>query len=126
MGMYIYVTADDIKRMKEVNSDKQLNDLFQEALQVDSSLLIDETNYYTPKRGYKGWLLGQKEENFRYTIYQESPSFDGSPYQALHMYSTSKNSQALFNYLVGIINGGSAMKLKLSTNKSEEDGDQHR
>ena len=113
MGMYIYVTDNDVKRMKTVNSNKELNEQLQEALQVDSSLLIKETTYYTRKKGYKGWLLGEKEKNYRYTLYHESPAFDGSPYQALHMFCANDDLKTMFAYLFGIINGGSAMKLKL-------------
>lgn len=113
MGMYIYVTYDDIKRMKKVNYNSDLNEDFQEALKVDDSLLIDETAYHENKSGYKGWLLGQKDRKFRYTLYHESPSHDGSPYQALYMFSASKDLSTIFAYIHGIINGGSAMKIKL-------------
>lgn len=114
--MYIYVTKEDVKRMKTINSNENLNELLQEALQVDKTILIEEQYYYTIKKGYKGFLFGKKEKNFRYTLYHESPAHDGSAYQALHMFCANKDLSTIFAYLYGIINGGSA----ISNQRQEE------
>ena len=120
MGMYIYVTSDDIKKMKTINSNKELNEELQEALKIDPSLLIGEISYYKKKKGHKGWLLGEKEKHFRYTLYHESPAFDGTPYQAVHMFSASKDLSTIFSYLFGIINGGNVVHKMYEQNKNKE------
>lgn len=106
MGMYMYVTEDDIKRMKRVDSDKDINELLKEALEYNGSLLIEESYNYREKKGYRGWLLGEKEKYFRYQVYFESPAHDGSPYQAQYVTTCNQSKTSVITYLFGIINGG--------------------
>lgn len=116
--MYTYVTEDDIKRMKQINSNKELNELFQEALEIHSQLLIEEHYYYKKVKGYKGWLLGKKEKDFSYTLFFESPGYDGSAYQARYIMAAGNNPSSISTYLYGIINGGNAVKERLQKSQS--------
>jgi hypothetical protein len=84
--------------------DPELNELFQEALQCDPSLLINDY----PVRVRKGWFGSTIET--RYELYHETPAHDGSAYQARIQRSASKNMDTLVAYLHGIINGASKTK----------------
>lgn len=111
MGLYIYITEEETKRLKTV-SDPELNELFQEALQADESLLIEEDYRRIKKKGYKGWLMGEKEKTFDYTVYHESRAHDGSAYQAQQVYGISSTKLSAMTYLFGIINGAFANEKK--------------
>lgn len=115
--MYIYVTDLDVKRMSYLNTNEGLNELLQEARVFDNSILISEDYYYTYKKGYRGWLFGEKEKKFRYTLYHNSPAHDGSPYQALQMSCTSSGVECIIAYLYGVINCALHNKL---TNRDEQ------
>ena len=108
MGMYMYISEEETKRMKEVIQDEEVNELLQEALQYNDTLLIEANYFYRKKEGYKGWLLGKKEKDFEYQVYHESRAFDGTAYQARYQLFGSSKRQVM-NYLYGIINGGTGM-----------------
>lgn len=100
--MYIYVTEQDVKEMSSVQ-DEELNKLLQEAREIDDRILVSEDYAYRRKKGYKGWLLGEKEKYFEYQLYVESRAHDGSPYQAQYCMCAS-NYHTIFAYLCGVIN----------------------
>lgn len=102
MGMYIYVTEEQTQEMKKVN-DSYLNELLQEALLHDNTILLEENYYYVKS---KWWLFNRKrKKKFRYTIYHESRASDGSAYQAQYMLCAGNEKRMVFAYLFGIING---------------------
>lgn len=89
--------------MREVRSDNDLNELFQEALHYCPSLMISE---YTRTK-YVGFFK-RKELETRYTLYHEVPALDGSPYQARHQVCGSGSKDIVTAYLFGVINGALA------------------
>lgn len=119
MGMYIYVTKEDVKRMKTIIGDAELNELFQEALEYNNYLLIEENYYYRRKKGYRGWLLGEKVKAFEYRLSFEFPALDGSPYQAQYITACGNDRKSVITYLYGIINGGLG-RLRQQTKLKEE------
>lgn len=106
MGMYRYVTEEEVKRMKTVSGDIGIDTLLQEALQYNQDLLVEENFRYYNKKGYRGWLLGEREKKFYYQVYFESPAYDGSAYQAMYVTSVGSARESVVTYLFGIINGG--------------------
>lgn len=105
MGLFIYISEEETKRLKTV-SDPELNELFQEALSVDSSLLIDEKEFMKT-----GWF-GRHKYDKRYTLYHESRAHDGSAYQAQQVFGISSTKLSAMTYLFGIINGAFANEKK--------------
>lgn len=93
--------------MKSV-SDKELNELLQQALKYDDTLLIDEEIVYVKK----GWFSKVTQET-KHKLFHESRSVDGKPYQAQYMLGVDGGVLQITAYLMGIINGGEAMKRKL-------------
>ena len=114
MGIYMFVSDEDRITKRKV-SDKVVNEEFQEALKFDPSLMIEE--YIRSKRVMSGWFKTKIIDNTRYSIYHESPSFDGSAYQARLQTSGSGDKRIVIAYLHGLINGASRVKLdNLTTN----------
>jgi hypothetical protein len=104
MGLYTYITDQERVSMRKV-FDPELNELFQEALQFDPSLLIKNYPVRIRKKLIKGWFSSTIET--RYELYHETPASDGTAYQARIQISASKNMDTLVAYLHGIINGAS-------------------
>lgn len=99
--MYRFITEEETKKLKTI-SDTELNTLFQEALQFDDTLLIEESQVVA--KG--GWFSKTRFKQI-YTVYHESRAFDGSAYQARYMsFATGVDRKILSAYLFGIINGG--------------------
>lgn len=104
MGLYRYITEEEIRQLKTVK-DETLNEILQEALKYDDSLLVEEqiclvqkAKVFPPRKEIKGTI---------YTVYHESPSFDGSAYQAQYMsFATNVDRNIVAVYLFGIINCG--------------------
>lgn len=98
----MYVTEED-RILKRKVSDEFINEEFQEALKYDPSLMIEA---YPQLKKVRKWLLLYKiVEETRYNIYHETPSSDGSPYQARLQSSGSGEKKVVVAYLHGIING---------------------
>lgn len=108
----MFVNEQDRITKRKV-SDADLNEEFQEALKYDPSLMIEEYKY-KPKRGFfSSWFNDSKTET-RYTVYHETPAFDGSPYQARLQFSASGDKRTVTIYLHGIINGVVHHQLRLN------------
>lgn len=105
MGFYIYVNKEDVKRMKEIASDRGLDEVFQMALKYHKELLIEESYHYVRD---KFWVInGKKKKCFTYTVYEEAKASDGSPYQARYVpFLTNVSRKELLIYLYGAIDGG--------------------
>ena len=112
--MYIYVTEQDVKRMKVVINDNLIHKTLKDALEFDKSLLVEEIHYFKKKKGYRGWFLGEKTSHYRYNVFHESPAHDGSAYQAVYQSSACGGREEVLNYLFGIINGGRAVYRSIS------------
>lgn len=97
MGAYIFIFEFDRTHKRRV-LDPEINEVFQEALNCDSSLMIDE--YLHIKRS---WF--KKTIETRYNVYHETPAHDGTAYQARYQASASGNVSTVTAYLHGIING---------------------
>lgn len=106
--MYIYVTDQEIKKMKVVINDDLIHKTLKDALKFDKSLLVEEIHYFKKKKGYRGWLFGEKTSHYRYNVFHESPGHDGSAYQARYQTSACGDKEEVLNYLFGVINGGIA------------------
>ena len=100
MGMYMYVSEQDRVTKRKV-SDEELNEIFQEALKYDPSLMIEEVL----RRIKKGWFKSTPTVEYVYNIYHETPAHDGSAYQARYQFSGSGDKRTVTAYLHGIING---------------------
>lgn len=74
MGLYMYVSIEDRISKRKV-SDKLMNAIFQDALKLDPSLMIEE--YPSTKRVRVHILKYEIVDNTRYCIYHESPALDG-------------------------------------------------
>lgn len=98
MGAYIYITENDRIDMRKV-ADTDLDTEFQEALKYDPSLMISEYTRLVRKGLFK------KDYVKSYSIYHESPAFDGSTYQARLQGSACGTKEIVITYLHGIING---------------------
>lgn len=104
MGLYTYITETDRINMRKVK-DINVNELFQEALEHDKSLMITE-RVETIKEG----LFKKSKEVSFFTVYHETPAFDGSAYQARVQSSASGSKSIVIAYLYGIINGALSVK----------------
>jgi len=98
MGMYMYVSEHDRTTKRKVE-DREVNNLFQEALKYDPSLMIEQSTQVIKK----GWF--KKESVLFFQLYHETPAHDGSAYQARYQISGSGDKRILTAYLHGIING---------------------
>lgn len=96
--MYMFVSEQDRKTKRKV-SDKYVDEEFQQALKYDPSLMIEEQPIYEVK-WFKPKIVG-----YKYTIYHETPAFDGSAYQARLQLSGSGDKRTVIAYLHGIVNG---------------------
>lgn len=103
MGAYMYVLEQDRITKRKV-SDEYVNEEFQEALKYDPSLMIEEYKYKPKRSFFSSWFNNDKTET-RYTVYHETPAFDGSAYQARLQASASGDKKVVIAYLHGIING---------------------
>lgn len=101
MGVYKYVSETDRVNGRSV-SDVGLNEVFQEALQYDSTLMIEQD-----RRIVKGFFK-KRTEYTTYNVYHECPATDGSAYQARVQLSASGTRPIVMAYLYGIINGALA------------------
>jgi hypothetical protein len=110
MGMYMFINESERKRMKTIE-DKEINEVFQEALKYCPSLLIQQNN--TLKR-VKRFLSSKIVESASFTVYHDEPAYDGSAYQARYQICGSGDRSIVFAYLYGIINGGLAEQRKLN------------
>lgn len=104
MGLYIYITEKDRVNMRKVK-DINVNELFQEALEHDDSLMISG-RIDVKKRGF----FKKPVEISHFTVYHERPAYDGSPYQARIQTSASGSEAVVTAYLYGIINGAFSVK----------------
>jgi hypothetical protein len=99
MGLYIYINAEDSIRMRKV-TDKNLNNLFQEALKYDPSIMISE-HVQTRRVGVR-----RKTEAYStYSVFHEMSPFKGLPFEARLQSSASGDASVVVAYLHGIING---------------------
>lgn len=100
MGLFTYINEQDRVNMRKVN-DFEVKEVFEEALQHDSTLMISET-VYTVKNG---WFKKPKEVS-QFNIYHECFTPNGKPaYEARQQLSASGSKQLAIAYLYGIING---------------------
>lgn len=104
MGLYTYITETDRINMRKVK-DIDVNELFQEALKHDKSLMMTE-RVETIKEG----LFRKPKKVSYFTVYHETPAFDGSAYQARFQSSASGSKSIVVAYLYGIINGALSVK----------------
>jgi len=96
----MYINDLDLKTLRSVE-DKKLNELFQEALSYDKTLMISETSIR-----YKKWFCGKSHIKKYYFVYHEELDKNGkSLYQAREMFCGSGEKRIVEAYLYGIING---------------------
>ena len=100
MGLYMYVSEQDRISKRKV-SDEAMNELFQDALLHDPSLMIEEHIFKVTKGIFKKRI----EIKTTYSIYHETPAYDGSAYQARLQSSASGEANVVVAYLHGLING---------------------
>lgn len=98
MAIYIYVSEQDRTTKRKVE-DNEVNEVFQQALKYDPSLMIEQKKWVVKKWWFK------KEIVVFFQIYHETPAHDGSAYQARHQLSGSGDKKTVTAYLHGIING---------------------
>lgn len=108
--MYRFITEAETRRLKSV-SDKELNEVFQDALEIDDTILIEENTILV----HHGLFSRKRISKTTYTVYHESRAYDGSAYQARYQTCASGDASIVFAYLFGIINGGLAVR-KEATN----------
>lgn len=100
MGVYILLSTWNIENMRKVE-DKDIQEVFEEALAVDKSLMIDSSSWRERKKWYK-----KKETVREYSIYHEQFSESGkSLFEARQQLSASGSKKVVLAYLYGIING---------------------
>ncbi|MFV0392430.1 MAG: hypothetical protein ACK5KP_11205 [Paludibacteraceae bacterium] len=90
-----------MRKVKDID----VNELFQEALKHDKSLMMTE-RVETIKEG----LFRKPKKVSYFTVYHETPAFDGSAYQARFQSSASGSKSIVVAYLYGIINGALSVK----------------
>lgn len=109
MGLYIYLNSTDYKTMRTIN-DKDIQELFDEALEIDRSLMIWEHIYYDRPKWYK-----KKNIVYSYRVYHEQYDFNGNTiYQAREQSSACGDKKVVMAYLYGIINGSFINKNNIS------------
>jgi hypothetical protein len=109
MGAYIFILKEDRVAMRSV-SQSEVNEIFQEALQLCPSLMISER--WQTKRVRRKLFKFDEVVIWSYTIYHEHPSYDGSPYQARVQQCACGDKTIVSAYLYGIINGALAQRNK--------------
>lgn len=105
MGLYMYINENDRTSMRKVTN-SGLNELFQEALQHDSSLMISGITHEVKQ----GWFKKPKEIT-TFNVYHECLFSSGVPlYEARLQMSASGELPTVTAYLYGIINGSGLIK----------------
>ena len=105
MGIYIYIDQQDRINMRKV-ANPELQELFNEALKYDESLMICEGVRYK-----KRMLFGYKEFP-HYQIYHDQHGQNEPPFQARQQITASGSVEIVTAYLYGIINGALHSKNK--------------
>lgn len=100
MGCYMYINEYD-QKSKRVVEDKEINNLLQEALKYDKSLMISSHSYYERKS-----IFHKKQKIVFYTLFHEVFDKNGNSFfQAREQFSGSGRKEVVLAYLYGIING---------------------
>jgi len=100
MGCYMYINENDQKNYRIVE-DKEINDLLQEALKYDKSLMISSHSYYQRKS-----IFHKKKQIKWYSVYHECFGKNGnSHFEAREQMSACGKKEIVLAYLYGIING---------------------
>lgn len=107
--MYRFITEEETRRLKSV-SDKELNDVFQDALGFDDTILIEENTRVIQHSNWFSNPARKRRTKTTYTVYHESRAHDGSAYQARYQTCASGDASIVFAYLFGIINGGLSVR----------------
>lgn len=107
MGLYAYITEHDRVNLRKV-ADVELNEIFNEALQHDETLMIDSINC-VEKQGF----FKKPKQIIRYSIYHECFSYGYPACQARQQISASGSKQLVIAYLYGIINGSLSRTKKI-------------
>lgn len=101
----MFITTSDLISMRRVE-DSEVNELLQEALMYDVSLMMTENHRLERKSVFHGW---KKISVFR--VYHEQFDAVGrSTFQARQQLSASGSKEVVMAYLYGIINGALNMK----------------
>jgi uncharacterized membrane protein YheB (UPF0754 family) len=96
----MYLNDTDLKSLRSVE-DQEMNELFQEALSYDKTLMISSINVRKKK-----WFSKKYNNEIYYNIYHEILNDNGkSMYEAREMLCASGNKAITMAYLYGIING---------------------
>jgi len=114
MGLYMYVSNEDRITKRKV-SDEIVNEEFQEALKHDPSLMIEEHKPVFKRKLFSYWAKNREPET-TYSIYHETPAWDGSAYQARLQGSGSGTRKVVIAYLHGIINGSVHREMEVGSN----------
>lgn len=101
----MYISNEDRVIMRKVE-DSEVNEVFQEALKSDPSLMIIQKKVFLGKPFYKRGI------STLFEIYHETPALGGAAYQARHQASGSGKKEVVMAYLYGIINGANCIKQK--------------
>lgn len=97
--MYAYINDNDRVNWRKVKN-SNLQELFDEAFEIDKSLMIVEHEYEVPR------FLRKPLKFIEYSIYHEVFFENGNPmYQARLQISAEGNERHVSAYLYGIING---------------------
>lgn len=105
MGMYMFITKWDRKRLSKVDDNPELDEVFQEARTYDNSLLIARHDVFE-KHFWKPDTV-----RATYQIWHETHPNE-EPYQAQYQFSASGEERTVTAYLYGIINGALAAERK--------------
>ena len=106
MGCYIYINENE-QNSKRTVEDKELNELLQEALKYDKTIMLSSYSVYEKKS-----LFDKKKEIVHYSLYHEIFNNKGeSMMEARQQISGSGKKEIVSAYLYGIINGANAYKL---------------
>ena len=105
MGCYIYINENEQKSKRNVE-DKELNELLQEALKYDKTIMLSSYSVYEKKS-----LFDKKKAIVHYSLYHEIFNDKGeSMMEARQQISGSGKKEIVSAYLYGIINGANADK----------------
>jgi len=106
MGCYIYINENEQKSKRTVE-DKELNELLQEALKYDKTIMLSSYSIYEKKS-----LFDKKKAIVHYSLYHEIFNNKGeSMMEARQQISGSGKKEIVSAYLYGIINGANVDKL---------------
>jgi len=105
MGCYIYINENEQKNKRTVE-DIELNELLQEALKYDKTIMLSSYSVYERKS-----LFDKKKAIVHYSLYHEIFNSKGeSMMEARQQISGSGKKEIVSAYLYGIINGANADK----------------